>query len=154
METLRTSMSMALILSEPIAVRCCKMPARMASFSLTCFLQALAPKSAAVNPMARAKRFKRGPSYAKMLATISSTRSRCSQPIRNQRQIIEADPCCVKSGVAHCGSNCHDGRLPGARGWNVLAIEKNRLNLWHIAEARHAVRRKVGVLDVPILEFD
>src|SRR5229473_5630048 len=56
METLRISISMALMLRVPTPLRCCRMPARMASLSLGCFLQPPV-KSAAESHTASAKRF-------------------------------------------------------------------------------------------------
>src|ERR1700740_2530651 len=51
------SITMALMFRVPTAVRCCMMPARMASFSPTCFLQPVAAKSMARSAVASANGF-------------------------------------------------------------------------------------------------
>ena len=53
------AITMALMLRVPTPVRCCMIPARMASLSFCCFLHPPAAKSAAKNPSARAIRFMR-----------------------------------------------------------------------------------------------
>src|SRR5229473_8437672 len=50
METVRISISMALILRVPTPLRCCRMPARIASLSLSCCLQPAPNNSAAEIP--------------------------------------------------------------------------------------------------------
>lgn len=57
METLRISISMALMFSVPTVVKCCMMPARMASLSLCCFLHPPTVQKAANVKIATANRF-------------------------------------------------------------------------------------------------
>src|SRR2546421_2757467 len=59
MEAFWISITMALMLRVPTPVRCCMIPARMASLSFCCFLHPPAAKSAAKNPSAREIRFMR-----------------------------------------------------------------------------------------------
>src|SRR5258708_20890389 len=72
MQTLRISISIAVILRVPRPLRCCMMPARMASLSLCCFLQPPPSKSAAESPNVAATLLIRG-SFLFLLNQLAET---------------------------------------------------------------------------------
>src|SRR5215472_3124064 len=143
-------MSMALMLSVPIVARCCRIPVRIASLSLPCFLHA-----PAVSPRIRPKRFMLCPFLRHQILRDQSFCASCrSQAVGHERQIVQPYSGGVEQSVPNGRSDGHNGRLARASRWNVFPVEENRLDFGHIAESRHAISCKTRIQDATVLEFN
>src|SRR6266849_5168606 len=153
METLRISISMAVILRVPTAMRCCMIPVRMASLSLGCFLHPPPTKSAAASPKAKAIRFMRE-SFPNPGGRFISSILRRPKPVGNHWQIVEANASGIKDGIADGRRHSHDGSFARARRRKIFPVQQYRLDFRHVAEPRHAIAGEMRVLDAAVFKFD
>ena len=55
-----------------------------------------------------------------------------------------------EDGVAHGRRQADDAAFSSARGGQILAVEKNNLNLRRVAKSRHTILREVRVQDASV----
>src|SRR5450432_3016793 len=91
-----------------------------------------------------------------MLTPYSRLRSRCAgrQSVRSEGERAQANSRCRENRVSNGRREAEDRRLAGARGGQILPVDKDDVDLRRVGEARDAILGEVRIQDPALLELD